>query len=148
MQNVPSLAVARLLKQRRPAVRTVLGRANCDGPMGAALLRNHRFVDFAVRGEGELAFPALLDHLTAAAPPVDVPGLCWWDGDRPVANPESAAQVPPGLIPAPDYTDWQRALEASLVRTWPCTGSPSGAERRGPCSGRSLNRSGKRRRRR
>ncbi|MFH9347769.1 RiPP maturation radical SAM C-methyltransferase [Kitasatospora sp. NPDC017646] len=118
MQNVPSLAVARLLKQRRPGVRTVMGGANCDGPMGAALHRNHRFVDFAVRGEGELAFPALLEHLAAATAPLDVPGLCWWDGDRPVANPESAAPVPPGLIPAPDYTGWQRALEASPVRTF------------------------------
>ncbi|MFD5464649.1 RiPP maturation radical SAM C-methyltransferase [Kitasatospora sp. NPDC127059] len=118
MQNVPSLAVARLLKRRRPDVRTVMGGANCDGPMGAALHRNHRFVDFAVRGEGELAFPALLGQVAAATRPLDVPGLCWWDGDRPVANPESAAQVPPGLIPAPDYTDWQRALEASPTRTF------------------------------
>ncbi|MFH8387254.1 RiPP maturation radical SAM C-methyltransferase [Kitasatospora sp. NPDC018058] len=118
MQNVPSFAVARLLKQRRPAVRTVMGGANCDGPMGASLHRNHHFVDFAVRGEGELAFPALLDHIAADTPPLDVPGLCWWDGDRPVANPESAAQVPPGLIPTPDYTDWQRALQASPTRTF------------------------------
>jgi ribosomal peptide maturation radical SAM protein 1 len=86
--------------------------------MGAALHRNHRFVDYAVRGEGELAFPALLNHIEAGTTPRDVPGVCWWDGERSVANPEPRTQVPPALIPAPDYTDWQHALDGSRVRSF------------------------------
>jgi ribosomal peptide maturation radical SAM protein 1 len=116
MQNVPSLAVARRLKQLRPGVAVVFGGANCDGPMGAALHRNHRFVDHVVRGEGELAFPALLDRLAGGRTPADVPGVCWWDGDRSVANPDRAGMLPAAAIPPPDYDGWQAALEASPVR--------------------------------
>lgn len=118
MQNVPSLAVARRLKGRCPDVKIVMGGANCDGPMGAALHRNHRFVDYAVRGEGELAFPALLNHIEAGTTPRDVPGVCWWDGERSIANAEARTQVPPALIPVPDYTDWQHALDGSQVRSF------------------------------
>jgi ribosomal peptide maturation radical SAM protein 1 len=116
MQNVPSLAVARRLKAARPDVVVVFGGANCDGPMGAALHRNHPYVDAAVRGEGELALPAYLDHLEAGTRPVDVRGLCWRDGGRPVVNPEATAVVPPASIPMPDFDAWQAALEASPVR--------------------------------
>lgn len=121
MQNVPSLALARELKRRRPGLTVVFGGSNCDGPMGHALHRNHPFVDHVVRGEGEYAFPALLCHLDAGTPPADVPGLCWWEEDEPAggrvsrANAESRRTVAPTDIPAPDYDQWQAALEASPV---------------------------------
>ncbi|MDQ0989583.1 DUF5825 family protein [Streptomyces sp. V3I7] len=115
MQNVPSLALAQELKRRRPGLTIVFGGSNCDGPMGHALHHNHPFVDHVVRGEGEYAFPALLRHLDAGTPPADVPGLCWWDGTASRANTESRRTVAPADIPAPDYDQWQAALEASPV---------------------------------
>src|SRR5262249_4097122 len=78
-QNTASLAAARLLKRALPRVRTVFGGANCDGPQGAALHRNFPFVDYVVRGEGEAAFPALLDAIAAGEDPAAldaIPGLC------------------------------------------------------------------------
>jgi hypothetical protein len=63
MQTVPSLAVARELKRRRPGLVVVFGGSNCDGPMGHALHRSHSFVDYVVRGEGEVAFPELLARI-------------------------------------------------------------------------------------
>jgi hypothetical protein len=118
MQTVPSLAVARALKHRRPTLRIVFGGANCEGPMGHAVHRNHEFVDFVVRGEGEVALPALLAHIQASTPPVDVPGLCWWDGARSVANPEPSHSVPPALIPMPDYDEWFAVLARSPVQEY------------------------------
>lgn len=118
MQTVPSLAVARALKRRRPAVRTVFGGANCEGPMGRAVHRNHAFVDFVVRGEGEVALPALLTHLEASTPPSDVPGLCWWDDARSVANPEPSHSVPPALIPMPSYDEWFAVVARSPVQEY------------------------------
>lgn len=115
MQTVPSLAVARRIKLRRPEVAVVFGGANCEGPMGHAIHRNHRFVDYVVRGEGEVVFPALLEHVRAAKQPRDLPGVCWWDGRASVANPESPHPVPPALIPTPNYDDWFAALDASPV---------------------------------
>ncbi|MCJ0872076.1 RiPP maturation radical SAM C-methyltransferase [Streptomyces sp. AP-93] len=115
MQNVSSLALAAELKRRRPGLTVVFGGSNCDGPMGHALHRNHPFVDHVVRGEGEYAFPALLAHLDAGTPPVDVPGLCWWDDGASRANDESRRTVAPRDIPAPDYDVWQAELDASPV---------------------------------
>ncbi|MER5912540.1 RiPP maturation radical SAM C-methyltransferase [Streptomyces sp. NPDC001982] len=115
MQNVASLALARELKRRSPRLTVVFGGSNCDGPMGHALHRNHRFVDHVVRGEGEYAFPALLRHLDEGTRPTDVPGLCWWDGHMSRANTESRRTVVPADIPSPDYDQWQSVLEASPV---------------------------------
>ncbi|GLY24167.1 RiPP maturation radical SAM C-methyltransferase [Micromonospora sp. NBRC 101691] len=116
MQTIPSLALARAIKRRRPQVRVVFGGANCDGPMGAALHRNHRFVDYVVRGEGELAFPLLLDRIDAGRTPADVPGVCWWDGDRSVAVAPARTTVPPTLIPIPTFDRWQADFDASVLR--------------------------------
>ncbi|MEU2924234.1 RiPP maturation radical SAM C-methyltransferase [Streptomyces sp. NPDC007251] len=118
MQNAASLALARELKRRRPELTVVFGGSNCDGPMGHALHRNHPFVDHVVRGEAEYAFPALLRHLTGGTDPVDVPGLCWWDGPVSRANPATRRTVAPADIPAPDYDQWQAALDASPVREY------------------------------
>ncbi|MFI0450222.1 RiPP maturation radical SAM C-methyltransferase [Actinomadura sp. 6N118] len=121
MQNVPSLALARRLKERRPDLLIVFGGANCDGPMGHALHRNHRFVDLVVRGEGEQVFPALLTRLglpEAQRNLADVPGLCWWNGDRSTANPQPTHSVPPSVIPIPDYDGWQEVFERSPLREY------------------------------
>ncbi|MEV4158873.1 RiPP maturation radical SAM C-methyltransferase [Nonomuraea dietziae] len=118
MQNVPSLALARRLKELRPGLRVVFGGANCDGPMGHALHRNHRFVDFVVRGEGEEVFPALLDRIVSGEGVSDVPGLCWWDGERSMANPQPTRSVAPGKIPIPDFDGWRDALESSPLREY------------------------------
>ncbi|MFI5977234.1 RiPP maturation radical SAM C-methyltransferase [Streptomyces sp. NPDC051452] len=118
MQNVASLALARELKSRRPDLVVVFGGSNCEGPMGHALHRNHPYVDHVVRGEAEYAFPALLRHLDAGTAPVDVPGLCWWDGTRSRVNAETRRTVAPVDIPAPDYDQWQSALDASPVREY------------------------------
>src|SRR5688572_20884664 len=52
-QNVPSLVLAKMLKQRQPSLAVVFGGGNCDGPMGAALHRAFPWVDVVVRGEAE-----------------------------------------------------------------------------------------------
>lgn len=118
MQNVPSLALARQLKTLNPDVTIVFGGANCDGSMGHALHRNHPFVDYVVRGEAEPVLSALLDHVANGTQPDDVPGLCWWQGSRSVANPQLTHGVPPGSIPVPTFDDWHATLEGSVVREY------------------------------
>jgi ribosomal peptide maturation radical SAM protein 1 len=71
-----------------------------------------------VRGEGEEAFPALLDALDRGAPPADIPGVCWWRDGVSVANDESRHPLPPGRIPTPDYDDWFAHFEASPVERY------------------------------
>ncbi|MEV6232867.1 RiPP maturation radical SAM C-methyltransferase [Saccharopolyspora shandongensis] len=102
-QNTASLALARELKLLDPASRIVFGGANCDGPQGAAWHRNFEFVDFVVRGEGELALPALVEHLDRGGDPARVPGLCWRDGSGEHVNELTTAPLPPAQIAAPDF---------------------------------------------
>jgi len=65
-QTVPSLAVARLLKERRPEILTVMGGANCEAPMGPALVRNAPMLDYAFSGPGLRSFPQFLRDLAAS----------------------------------------------------------------------------------
>ena len=118
MQNVPSLALAQKLKHLAPELYVLFGGGNCDGPMGHALHRNHAFVDLVVRGEGELALPALLDRISRGDPLSDVPGVCWWNGDESIANEEPKHPIPPDAIPRPNFGGWQQELERSLVNEY------------------------------
>ncbi|MFB7470468.1 RiPP maturation radical SAM C-methyltransferase [Kitasatospora sp. NPDC056184] len=126
-QNTASLAAAKLLKQRCPQVRTVFGGANCDGPQGAALHRNFPFLDYVVRGEGEAAFPALLEGLREGPPDGSpesgdlsaVPGLCWRDASgTSTANPMTNRPLPPSAILTPRYDGFFERLDASVAAAW------------------------------
>ena len=62
-QNVASIALARLVKARRPDVLTVLGGANCEAPMGAVIARNVDAVDAVFSGPALHSFPAFVSRL-------------------------------------------------------------------------------------
>lgn len=118
-QNTASLAAARLLKQRLPGVRVVLGGANCDGTQGAALHRNFPFVDYVVRGEGEVAFPLLLRAIETGETDLSaISGLCWRDGDTARANPMATHPLPPAAILPPTYDGYLDRLDASAAAEW------------------------------
>jgi hypothetical protein len=83
-QTVASLVLAKLLKQRDPSIAIVLGGANCDGPMGAALHRTYSWIDVVVRGEAEGVLVDLIRDLLAGGPVRPQPGLCYREEGRPV----------------------------------------------------------------
>jgi ribosomal peptide maturation radical SAM protein 1 len=118
-QNMAALATARAVKAARPATLTAMGGANCDGAQGEALHRNFDFVDFVVRGEGEVVFPQLLRALHGQGRLAAVPGLCWRPaagGSR--ANPMSSRPLAPAQIVAPNYDGYFERLEESRARDW------------------------------
>jgi len=59
-QNVASLAIARLIKERNPNVVVSLGGANCEGPMGREIADNSPVVDFVFSGPSLKSFPELV----------------------------------------------------------------------------------------
>jgi radical SAM superfamily enzyme YgiQ (UPF0313 family) len=61
--------------------------------------------DFAIVGEGETAFPALLSALASGGDLRGVAGLCYRDGDRVVANP-AVRQETFGSSLMGDWVDW------------------------------------------
>ena len=114
-QNAASFALARRLKQRDPGIVTVFGGANFDGEMGPELVRSIDGIDFAVTGEADSAFPALLEALAAEADPSGIPGVVRRDGDRVVTTPPAAPRSGLDDLPAPDYTEYfDRAARLGL----------------------------------
>ena len=113
-QNVPSLTLSKLLKQRFPSIRVVFGGANCDGPMGAALHRTFPWVDAVVRGEGELVLPELLRQFKSGEAISPQPGLCYWnEGESIVIKQAEGGTVPMDDVPMPNYDEYFDRLRRS-----------------------------------
>ena len=62
MQNVAAFAMARKLKQRNPALITVLGGANCEFPMGKVIAEKVSGIDFVFSGPALKNFPEFVRH--------------------------------------------------------------------------------------
>ena len=90
-QAVP---LCRELKRRHPRLTVVWGGYFPSQHWDVCLASD--FVDFVVRGHGELAFRALLEHLDTGVPArEDIKGLAWRGDGGPRTN-------PPATIPSPD----------------------------------------------
>jgi ribosomal peptide maturation radical SAM protein 1 len=111
-QNVPSLALAALLKERAPQLKIVFGGANCEGPMGEGLARAYPFVDVVVRGEAERVAPAVFEDLLAGNEIRPHPGICIRrDGELTVVGNEGYQQVTMDLVPEPSYDAYFEDLQ-------------------------------------
>ena len=64
-QTTASLALLRRIKQRKPAMLTVMGGACCEGSAGQALARYADAVDYVFSGPALVSFPLLLETLLA-----------------------------------------------------------------------------------
>ena len=110
-QNAASFALARRLKRRYPDIVTVFGGANFDGEMGAEWVRAVDCVDYAVVGEGDSAFPALLEALANDDDPGGIPGVV----TRATATPPAPPKENLDELPAPDYGEYfERAASLEL----------------------------------
>jgi ribosomal peptide maturation radical SAM protein 1 len=95
----------------------VFGGANFDGDMGLELVRAVDCVDYAVIGEGDRAFPALLAALAAGAEPGAIPGVAYRTSDGAVVS--TPAEAPLSHLdasPVPDYDEYfERAERLALL---------------------------------
>jgi ribosomal peptide maturation radical SAM protein 1 len=105
-QNTASLALARRIKERHPHIFTVFGGANFDGDMGPEFVRAFDWIDAAVIGEADEAFPQLLQTLADGKDLAGVPGVAV----RVDGHVRLTAPLPPKMqlddLPAPDYEDY------------------------------------------
>lgn len=65
-QTIPSLAMARMLRERNPGQLILLGGANCEGVMGRALARVVQNIDLIFSGPALVAFPAVIERFLNA----------------------------------------------------------------------------------
>jgi ribosomal peptide maturation radical SAM protein 1 len=122
-QNVASFSLARLLKERFPSLTIVFGGANFDGSMGVEWVRATSFIDLAVVGEGDIAFPQLLIALQEGRDPTEIPGVvCARNPRLPTSWAPMAAL---DELPEPDYDEFfTRAESLGLIEKGPSRNVP------------------------
>ncbi|TKA94456.1 RiPP maturation radical SAM protein 1 [Cereibacter changlensis] len=117
-QNTACFAMARLLKQRVPRAVIVAGGANFDGEMGAEWFDAVSALDVVVRGEGDVAFPRLLEAVSRGGGLEAVPNLLLRTPSGP--SPTADASLFDALddLPVPDYDEYfARAERTGLLTT-------------------------------
>ncbi|MFY9620021.1 MAG: RiPP maturation radical SAM C-methyltransferase [Pyrinomonadaceae bacterium] len=106
-QNCAALAFARRLKARYPGIVTVFGGANFEDEMGLEYVRTLPWIDYAVIGEGDEVFPALLKHLMEGGDGGGILGVASRDTDGSVRFAGRAPQVSNlDVLPEPDYREY------------------------------------------
>lgn len=106
-QNVPALALAQEVKRRWPQKRVVLGGANCDAEMGAALFRKFTFLDAVFVGEADWTFVPYLESIAANRTPENIPGVLWRDEfGAPHGDSQGSPTFALDTLPHADYFDW------------------------------------------
>jgi ribosomal peptide maturation radical SAM protein 1 len=113
-QNIASLALARELRRLTPRGRLliVMGGANCEGDMGAAIADNFPFLDHVVSGEAENLILDLVEVARGAKTASDVAGV-------PVPRVLVGPIVPDlNELPRPIFDDYfDTIVETDLMQT-------------------------------
>jgi ribosomal peptide maturation radical SAM protein 1 len=115
-QNGASFALARLLKERHPHVAILFGGANFEGEMGVEYVRGLDFIDYAVTGEGDEAFPALLSALAEGRDPAGIPGVAFRRAGAVHATPPGPPLKDLDSLPVPSFDEYfERAESLGLL---------------------------------
>lgn len=113
-QNVPSIALARLIKERNPRALTVLGGANCEAPMGAVIAELVPAMDFTFSGPALETFPAFVRCVLDGKPEAAdvIPGIVSKRNCRePRARDALGRDHNIDDLCPPDYDSFTRALD-------------------------------------
>jgi ribosomal peptide maturation radical SAM protein 1 len=106
VQNAAALALARLLKERHPHLITVFGGANFDGEMGLEYVRALPWIDYAVIGEADETFPALLERLADGEAITAMPGVAHAKNGKVDYGGSSPLLRNLDSLPMPNYDDY------------------------------------------
>ena len=109
-QQTASLSLARRIKARRPETFIVLGGANCEGAMGAEVMRQFPFVDAVVSGEGDLVFPELVRRILDGKSVTGLQGVYTQHDVKtsftPACHPNAPLVTNMDALPFPNYDDF------------------------------------------
>ena len=119
-QHAASLALAKHLKAARPDIVILFGGANCEGPMGAELIRQFPFVDAVVSGEGDSIIADLVRSALGGAPHDDLPGVYTQRNIARVTEqgyPTAPSVTDMDALPYPDFSDFFKQTAALRANT-------------------------------
>lgn len=117
-QHCASLALLRRVRQLDPEVITLIGGANCEGPMGVATQRAFPWVDFACSGEADELMPGFCRQLLDKGRSLEAQELPYGiiGPDHPVNGQAPRAAVRDfSHTPFPDYADYFQTLGNSSI---------------------------------
>lgn len=119
-QNAAVFALAARIKRRFPEVVLLFGGANFEGEMGREFVRTIACIDYAILGEGDLAFPEFLIALQEGRDAAEVPGVvCRREGVVTALRPRPLFRQMDEL-PVPDYAEYfERAASLGLFPSAP-----------------------------
>lgn len=110
-QNLPSLSLARRIKERQPRPRIVFGGANCEGIMGRSLHRLFPFVDYVCTGEADHAFPELVRRIVSGRAVDGVRGVVHRRDGASLDTGPAARVTDLDSLPVPDFDDYYEIVE-------------------------------------
>jgi magnesium-protoporphyrin IX monomethyl ester (oxidative) cyclase len=130
-QHCASLALLRRIRELNPEVITLMGGANCEGPMGLATHREFPWVDFVASGEGDDLFYKLCRKLLDKGrdiDPAELPYGVLSPAHRRISlvaeeAPRASVQNLEG-VPIPDYDDYFQTLGTSKLSPYIEPGLP------------------------
>jgi ribosomal peptide maturation radical SAM protein 1 len=74
-QQLSSLSLAGKIKEKSPKTFILFGGCNCEGIMGAEIIKNFPSVDAIVSGEGETVFPGIVQRVLSGKTISDIQGV-------------------------------------------------------------------------
>lgn len=113
-QTMPSVCLAKMIRQGHPRVKIAVGGANFEGPMGRVYLDLFPEIDYVSNGEADVSFPRLCENLARGLAAVPA-GILHRHGAGDGATPHAAGPVHLDSLPVPDYDDFINVL----TRTFP-----------------------------
>ncbi|MDY7225026.1 RiPP maturation radical SAM C-methyltransferase [Hyalangium rubrum] len=113
-QTMPSLALARMIRERYPHVKLVAGGANFEAAMGRQYMEHFEFLDYVATSEADVSFPQLCENLRDGRPEVP-PGFLYREGgvirEAPRGKGSDSALL--DALRTPDYEDYFRVMRTS-----------------------------------
>jgi ribosomal peptide maturation radical SAM protein 1 len=111
-QTVPSLALARRIKEKNPAIKIVFGGPSASDPMGPEMLRSFSELDYIIEGEADGVISQFVTEIRAGITRPELPGVWSRSGDGEVSR-----MRPPipfhdlDSLPTPDYCPFFHQVE-------------------------------------
>jgi ribosomal peptide maturation radical SAM protein 1 len=132
-QTMPSLCLARMIRDHFPDVLLAAGGANFEAEMGRPYMEQFGFLDFVSTTEADLSFPQLALRLAAfkagRTPRLEVPpGILYRSGTEVCESSATADVVNLDDLPTPDFTDFFDAVQDHTVRADAGLTAPVGAD--------------------
>lgn len=105
-QNMPSLALAKRIKDMAPEKTIVFGGANVESVMGLELHRQFEWIDYICSGEAEVTFPELVRRLEQGQNAEGLRGVVYRNDGQSTFHGSTGMIQDMDSIPDPDYDDY------------------------------------------